>query len=59
MNEPDEDWPCPVCGGNELYCWCVTADSCEDCGEYFNHCECERDLEETLTPSALGRTISL
>lgn len=44
---------CHVCGKylseDEYECYCTEARDCPDCGECWEHCECERDLsiEET------------
>lgn len=40
----DELWPCSDCGWTALPCECFFAQSCPDCGEDWDWCECEREL---------------
>jgi hypothetical protein len=46
MRDPpaDEPWPCTDCGSVALPCVCFFAQSCRDCGEDWDWCECEREL---------------
>jgi hypothetical protein len=38
-------WTC--CGSTDDWCECMEAAHCPECGEAWEHCECDHDLEPT------------
>ena len=45
MMPSDDLWPCAYCREPAIACGCAAAMCCTECGEFWQHCACERELE--------------